>query len=549
MSFDSYFFRLPLAKAQWQTLVHQAAVRLQGGPLQGGMNLQRLVDMGSASATGANIDHSTRESAKDVVSAQLVSGEHTVSELQKLQRAEAANLGVNVANTAILAIGLYALYSKLGEATGHLEQLERLTLENRILAERQTETSKAILKALHESRRVEASQLIEQGERNVEAGLIDEAVDRFKKALEFDNTDPVAWMNLAVLYARSAEMDSADEAFRKGLTFSSGVSVELNASIKRSYARFLGAAGRLEEGIGILDDLGESALEDDICERATYLLLVGRKDEARKLLSALLKKEHSYILRLAVDPRIRGSLRTLLDKWLAQAHSHFLKWLAQFLQAMRELEKGLRKHDAPGNLISQVQALRKRLQELLAAKEIASSAELCAEVDRLQGAFSRYVREARETLERRRQAISEIQALWEKYEHPTSASVTQIMAEREEDKNRIQELVREHGLPLPSLDSYNKDAERVTVIVGCLSFLVALVLSIVIGNSEESVFTGLVAFFVIFLVPLSIQIRRAKGLGVAKKQLAISFLEQGLSVPAWTTMPFPTPEPYSVTLR
>jgi tetratricopeptide (TPR) repeat protein len=541
MPFDTYFFRLPLAKAQWQSLVHQAAVRLQGGPLQGGIDLSPSSGPGIGKSAGALAD-----SSKDVISAQVLSGEHTVSalrpELQKLEGIEAANLGVNVANTAILAFALYKLHSKLGEATAHLKQLERLTLENRILAERQTETSQAILKALHESRRVEASQLIDQGERNVEAGLIDEAVDRFKKALEYDNTDPVAWMNLAVLYARNSQTDNADDAFKKSLTFSRGVSGELNRSVKRSYARFLGAAGRLEDGIRMLDDLGESAEDDDFCERATYQLLAGHKDDARKLLAALLRREHSYVLRLAVDPRIRGSIRNLLDKWLAQAHSHFLTWLKQSLQAVTELAANLRTCGAPSDLIAQAEALEKRLQELLISKEIASSAEVGQEVAQLKAAFERHLAEAREAIGRREAARQEIIDLWSQYDAVRAKSGdTQKEAKLTEISNRIQEIIKKYGFQCkpPASDSASFGC------VGCLSFVAALILAFVVGIAAESGLLGFLIFVGVLAGPLIFWSYRAKEIRAGKRQEAMSLLQRDITRPGWTTIQFPaTLTPY-----
>ncbi len=272
MAFNLDHFQLQFSQSDWSRQLAGAAQRLQpagfGGPIQftqgaaasiiSGDHVARVADAGfSRLASGQ------AAAANSIVAATQASGDQMAAATQA--SADQISGGLNmlgvasVVQTATLAYGLYKVHDELKsihqEISWFGQTLVQLGLEQRIQAERQTEVSKEILKALHESRRIEARQLIEQGERNAQAGFLEDAVDRFTKSLEYDNTDPIAWGNIALLHVKQGRVDDGEAAYKRVLAFASAQPI-LEAEAIRSYARLLGASERWSEASTLLSTLG-----------------------------------------------------------------------------------------------------------------------------------------------------------------------------------------------------------------------------------------------------------------------------------------------------
>lgn len=83
----------------------------------------------------------------------------------------------------------------------------------------QNETLRQVLETIREGRANECRQLVEQGERNFEAGFLPEAEERFRLALGFDNTDYPTHQNLGLTLVRLGRLDEALDHFKKALAF------------------------------------------------------------------------------------------------------------------------------------------------------------------------------------------------------------------------------------------------------------------------------------------------------------------------------------------
>jgi tetratricopeptide (TPR) repeat protein len=76
-----------------------------------------------------------------------------------------------------------------------------------------------IFETLREGRSNECRQLVEQGERNMEARFYNDAEERLKLALTYDNTDHVLHQNLGLVSVHLGKPDVALEHFKKALAF------------------------------------------------------------------------------------------------------------------------------------------------------------------------------------------------------------------------------------------------------------------------------------------------------------------------------------------
>jgi tetratricopeptide (TPR) repeat protein len=76
-----------------------------------------------------------------------------------------------------------------------------------------------IFETLREGHSNECRQLVEQGERNMQARYYDDAEERLKLALTYDNTDHVLHQNLGLVSVHLGKPDVALEHFKKALAF------------------------------------------------------------------------------------------------------------------------------------------------------------------------------------------------------------------------------------------------------------------------------------------------------------------------------------------
>ena len=75
----------------------------------------------------------------------------------------------------------------------------------------------AIAPAAFASQRSEAKSQVEFGIKVAQAGLWNEALYRWQKAVQIDPTYAQAWNNLAIAYEHEGKFEDADKAYQKAL--------------------------------------------------------------------------------------------------------------------------------------------------------------------------------------------------------------------------------------------------------------------------------------------------------------------------------------------
>ena len=137
----------------------------------------------------------------------------------------------------------------------HLEAIEDF-------ARGQLETSQRILETLASSRRVEATQLIEQGWANLLNGYREEARGRFEQSLEFDNTVYLPHAELGEIYEQNGDLELAEKHFRKASDFSRDVDGDASGFSLLRLVWFLDEHDRRDEATTLLTDGLSSARLD-----------------------------------------------------------------------------------------------------------------------------------------------------------------------------------------------------------------------------------------------------------------------------------------------
>lgn len=346
MTFNTQFFDLAVSGPGFAELAKGAADRLSTvNPTK--LSTEAAATIAGSAATQAEV----RRSAQHLAQVETANTDRQLAfeqeafgglhgDLDELKAIEGANLGVNIAQTAILAAGLSALYQSFEkhreQSAAQLASIEKLSLQQRLLLEQQLDTNRQILHVLQQSRRNEAQQLFSQGEKLMEAGYADEAVERYRKALEFDATDPQVLFGLALAYVKTANIDAAADVFKRAATFAKDAPHQFAQLVAREYARFLAACGKFSDAIETLSWIEHSWTAEDRYDVALYMLAGERFDEARAAITALVNADFQMLTRLAFEPRVGGSSRLVLDLWLEDLARQFARWHSGYFVAARQ---------------------------------------------------------------------------------------------------------------------------------------------------------------------------------------------------------------------
>jgi type IV pilus assembly protein PilF len=141
-----------------------------------------------------------------------------------------------------------------------------------------------------ESEKVEAARVhTELGQKYMQQGKLEIALDNLNKALAYDNDYVDAHTVIAVLYERIGDPKQAEEHYKRAAQIKSKGGNELNNS-----GAFLCKIGRYDESVGYF----EKAIADPfyntpdvaLTNEGTCLLKAGKKDEAETALRAALDR-------------------------------------------------------------------------------------------------------------------------------------------------------------------------------------------------------------------------------------------------------------------
>jgi tetratricopeptide (TPR) repeat protein len=360
MTFNPNHFTLQYSQSQWAALAGDAATRLGQFGQQAPLSVDAAATLASGDHVGkaldaglANLSASEGGYAEQIVAATQSSGDRMVAATQASANQISGGMNMlgalSVVQTATLGYGLYKIHDELQSIHSDMNQwgnvFGAIGLGMLTSLQQQTDVSKQILKALDESRRVEARQLIEQGQRNADAGFVDEALDRYTKSLEFDNTDPETWNCLAMLHVRSERMNEAKSSFRKAILFS-GDRQPLMLVAVRGFARLLGALGEWDDAATQLLPFSAELMDADHVDLITYLYMSGKWQEGEARARELLDRDLPLLAVLAVDPRLAGEPRERLDTLLTGVFAQYQAWLQDVTTQFATLDAAIRSRDA-----------------------------------------------------------------------------------------------------------------------------------------------------------------------------------------------------------
>ena len=218
--------------------------------------------------------------------------------------------------------------AELGEIRWQLVQLQ--------------ETSDEIREILRHPRSTQAQELVQQGVRNLNADRLEQAEDRFLRALDFDNTDYQVLMNLSSIELRKGNADKACSYLRDAFSLPPNLSSRARAEALWSLARvryankhYVSAAKVAHQSLQLLSNPRRRF------QYGVYLILA---TSARQGLSTLERaiRQDSGIFAVAASSRDltahRREIDSLLDSLANEALSRLQSQLEGLAVQLRPLE-------------------------------------------------------------------------------------------------------------------------------------------------------------------------------------------------------------------
>jgi tetratricopeptide (TPR) repeat protein len=204
--------------------------------------------------------------------------------------------------------------------------------------------SEQMLAVLKRPRSTEAQELIRQGLRNLINAKYPEAEDRFRRAMDLDNTDYQVLVNLSYIALHNDKAQEAINFLNDALTLPEDLDKKATADAFWSLARVYYAIEQYEQCYSYAHK-SLKALEDPrrIFQTGVYAVLCGRKDEAVHLLEDAIKKEHTIFALASAEPEldtIRSNVLSLLSRLSLEALNASQQCLAQLEMAIKSVNQG-----------------------------------------------------------------------------------------------------------------------------------------------------------------------------------------------------------------
>lgn len=541
MPFDGQLFEMTFSASKKGELLFEAGNRLQNlNPasfsrsdllnLVGNESIRRQVQTSSSQlAASQHADALAEEGQLDDI-------DQGISEMASVGR---ANLAVSIAQTAILAGGMLALHRAIKEqteathaSTEQLRRLELLSREQITVQTQQLQVQQEVLKALQQSRRVEAEQLYQQGEKLLKAGYPEEALKRYTMALDYDATDLQVMLALAIAYSKSATPERAEEWLVKAASLARAGSEHLLPMIVRNHARYLLASGRPSEAVVALKSIEKSWVMTDRYELAVCLALTGNLVGAREQLAAVLTADIQMVVVASTDPRLQGKARQAFDLWVAVAHQQYLDWCARNLAAISETGKLLQKGGAPISLVELADAASAECQTLMGEAAFLERAAWTRTLSRTAAAIATEQKTAKEEV---LAATQKALALAD----TTPASASAAM-------RQFHEVAQTHGLAItwsPKDASLNTSLNLGLIAGSVVSSAVAGVLGGIAWGME----VAFLAFGVSFLT-LLVGSTRAHNKRLTEFKALLEAIRHGSHAPRWWRLELKTAGVFTVSL-
>jgi len=223
---------------------------------------------------------------------------------------------INTVGFAAVTAGVMALRKSVQENTNAIQELHAAMAEkfNELIwiAQKQTQGIEKIYDLLRRGFTNDAIQLLEQGERNYQKGFYQEALERFQKALQYDNTLYPVYRNIGMILVHLGRHDEAEEYMKKAEAFSD-ISDETRITALTDLARYYWAKG----DPGKASECYEQALKIKRIPKVLYDLSIvyaemGKEQEWKNLLREAIEKDPKLWELAVIDPEFEFKKNELL---------------------------------------------------------------------------------------------------------------------------------------------------------------------------------------------------------------------------------------------
>ena len=210
--------------------------------------------------------------------------------------------------------------------------------------EQQRAISEQILAVLRRPRSTEAQELIRQGLRNLINAKYIEAEDRFRRALDLDNTDYQVLVNLSYIALHNNKEQEAINYLNDALSLPEKLDDKAKADALWSLARVYYAINKYEQCYSYAKE-SLKAYEDTkrTFQAGVYAILCHRKEEGMILLEQSIKKDHTNFSLVSVEPDldiIKSDVFTLLSRLSREALRESQNSLGHFEEAITTMKLG-----------------------------------------------------------------------------------------------------------------------------------------------------------------------------------------------------------------
>jgi tetratricopeptide (TPR) repeat protein len=168
-------------------------------------------------------------------------------------------------------------------------------------------TSDQILDVLKRPRSTEAQELLRQGIRNLVNDKLEEAEDRFSRALDLDNTDYQVLMNLAAIALRKGEAERAQSYFRDAITLPHRLDSSARAEALWSLARLLYAESKYRDAVNrARESLSFNSQPRRLFQYGVYLMLASDGRQGLKTIQEAIREEPKLFVLAALSSDLQA---------------------------------------------------------------------------------------------------------------------------------------------------------------------------------------------------------------------------------------------------
>jgi tetratricopeptide (TPR) repeat protein len=339
-------------------------------------------------------------------------------------------------------------------------------------------TAGQLLEVLRRPRSTEASELLSQGLRNLINDKIEQAEERFLRALELDNTDYQVLMNLSGVALRKGEAEHEMAYLKDALTLPESLDARSKAEALWSLARIRYAL----EDYAAASEMARLSLElvsepRRILQRGAYCILAGQMENGQALIAQAIEQDRGLFAVAASLPDFATSQEAILGLLgkLGNAKLNQLRGMLIGLDPKIKRLSDLRSVDT-----HQLQAFSTAHQYVQRLAESPSYSTCCSALVKVGGLW---------------RAIEALAAL-----DPAAREVSDAECREQQARREVEAAL--------SRDKKGRRLSKIRTFASCVSAAMGLLMAISFINlldkmkMKETAATVEIAFFSLFVLPL-----------------------------------------------